>query len=97
MAQDLANQIRHWDVYVKEVQKHATLTGPGMFLSPSAAEWFSGAALQVYMHLEFQLMELFFVFRFHFLCSVAFLSQLQLGFRQVCLQAGPRPIQVQFL
>ena len=91
LAQDLANQIRHWDVYMKEVQEHAH--GPGMYLSPSAAEWFSGAALQVYMHFEVKLVQLFFVF----LYCVAFLSQLQLGFRQVCLQAGPRPIQVQFL
>ena len=42
-SKDLANQIRHWDVYLKEVAQCKAL--PGSFLSPAAAEWFSGLGL----------------------------------------------------
>ena len=39
---DLANQIRHWEVYTKEVEKVGGTVGK--YLSPSAAEWFSGGS-----------------------------------------------------
>lgn len=39
--EDLANQIRYWDGYVKAVQQH-NLPGPGQFVTPAVAEWFSG-------------------------------------------------------
>ena len=40
-AQDLSNQIRHWDVYTKAVREAGK--EPGQFLNPLAAEWFSGS------------------------------------------------------
>ena len=40
---DLANQIRHWDVYLKEIAQRKA--SPGSFLNPLAAEWFSGPGL----------------------------------------------------
>ena len=43
VAKDLANQIRHWDVYVKEIANCNAV--PGSFLNPLAAEWFSGLGL----------------------------------------------------
>ena len=41
-AQDLSNQIRHWEGYTAELRKHGLEAG--RCLSPSCAEWFSGSA-----------------------------------------------------
>ena len=38
--QDLCNQIKHWEGYSQALQKIGKT--PGQFLSPGAAEWFSG-------------------------------------------------------
>ena len=42
-AKDLANQIKHWDMYVAEMEKQGK--PHGVFLNPLAAEWFSGQML----------------------------------------------------
>ena len=42
-AKDLANQIKHWDVYAAEMENQGR--SHGVFLNPLAAEWFSGQML----------------------------------------------------
>ena len=71
--QDLANQIRHWDVYNKEVKQHASSTGPGLYLNPSVAEWFSGSPCMVQS------------FASHF---IPFFDWLLVAPYQACLQGG---------
>ena len=39
-SEDLANQVRHWVTYTSLVRKAGKQ--PGTFVSPAAAEWFSG-------------------------------------------------------
>ena len=40
ISEDLANQLKHWDVYKSHVE--AAHLKRGQFLCPEAAEWFSG-------------------------------------------------------
>ena len=40
LAQDLCNQIRHWETYMSEIEKRGLEAG--RFLNPLVAEWFSG-------------------------------------------------------
>ena len=37
---DLSNQVKHWEGYTEAVRKAGK--SPGMFLSPTVAEWMSG-------------------------------------------------------
>ena len=43
-AQDLPNQVRHWDVYTEKIGEHGV--APGSYLNPLTAEWFSGQQLR---------------------------------------------------
>ena len=50
LAQDLANQVRHWDVYTAKMGEHGL--APGSCLNPLTAEWFSGQQLSSFRNFE---------------------------------------------